>query len=264
MLMEENMQKASSRLHVELAGYHALVTGGGGGIGRACAFALARSGTAVTVLDLSASAAAQTVEALLEHGVEAAGVQADVRDEQQVDDAIRTCWKRRPLDMLVNAAGLNRTGPAESQPFEDFRLVMDVNVLGTVLCCRAYGREALAAGRTGSIVNITSQMGSVGYPDRSAYCCSKHAVNGYTKALGVEWAERGIRVNAVAPTFIETPLTKPMFEDGEFLADVMRRMPMRRIGSVDEVADAVLYLASPAASLVTGCVLAIDGGWTAW
>lgn len=258
------MQAAASRLAVDLTGHHALVTGGGGGIGRACALALARSGAAISVLDLSLAEAAGTTDALRACGVDALSVQADVRDEQEVDEAIGRAWARQPLDIVVNAAGLNRTGPAESQSADDFRLVMDVNVLGTMLCCRAFGREALADGRSGAIVNITSQMGVVGYPGRSAYCCSKHAVNGYTKALGVEWASRGIRVNAVAPTFIETPLTKPMFEDGEFLADVMRRMPMRRIGSVEEVADAVLYLASPAASLVTGSVLAIDGGWTAW
>lgn len=258
------MEKAASRLGVDLTGRHALVTGGGGGIGRACATALAHSGAAITVLDLSTDDATQTADAVLACGTEATVVQADVRDEKQVDGAFRATCARRPLDILVNAAGLNRTGPAESQPADDFRLVMDVNVVGTMLCCRAFGREALSAGTGGSIVNISSQMGAVGYPGRSAYCCSKHAINGYTKALGVEWAQQGIRVNAVAPTFIETPLTKPMFEDGEFLADVMRRMPMKRIGTVEDVADAVLYLVSPASSLVTGSVLAVDGGWTAW
>jgi 2-deoxy-D-gluconate 3-dehydrogenase len=113
-------------------------------------------------------------------------------------------------------------------------------------------------------VNLSSQMGAVGYPGRAAYCASKHAVNGLTKALAVEWAPAGITVNAVAPTFVETPLTAPMLADDAFREDVLRRIPLGRVGTVEEIADAVVFLASDSASLITGEILAVDGGWTAW
>jgi NAD(P)-dependent dehydrogenase (short-subunit alcohol dehydrogenase family) len=141
---------------------------------------------------------------------------------------------------------------------------MDVNVRGTFLACRAVGRRLLARGAGGRIVTVSSQMGTVGYPGRAAYCASKHAVNGLTKALAVEWAPHGIGVNAVAPTFVRTPMTEPMLADPEFAADVRRRLPTGEVATVGEVAAAILYLVSDAARSVTGHVLAVDGGWTAW
>ena len=175
---------------------------------------------------------------------------------------------RRPrndgLAICVTAAGLNRPGPTLEQPVEDFDLVVETNLRGTYLACRAFAAAVGARGRGGRIVAISSQMGEVGYPGRAAYCASKHAVNGLVKALAVEWAPIGIAVNAVAPTFIDTPLTRPMFEDEAFRADVLRRMPMGRIGTPSDVVGAVVYLASDQAALVTGHVLDVDGGWTAW
>ena len=175
---------------------------------------------------------------------------------------------RRPrndgLAICVTAAGLNRPGPTLEQPVEDFDLVVETNLRGTYLACRSFAAAVGARGRGGRIVAISSQMGEVGYPGRAAYCASKHAVNGLVKALAVEWAPVGIAVNAVAPTFIDTPLTRPMFEDEAFRADVLRRMPMGRIGTPSDVVGAIVYLASDQASLVTGHVLDVDGGWTAW
>ena len=168
------------------------------------------------------------------------------------------------LAILVNSAGLNRPGPTVDMQLADWDLVQDTNVRGTFIVSQAVGRVLLDAGRAGRIINISSQMGSVGYPGRAAYCASKHAVNGLTKALGVEWASEGITVNAVAPTFIDTPLTKPMFEDPEFREDVLRRIPAGRIGSVNDVSSAVTFLASRGAGLITGHIMLVDGGWVAW
>jgi NAD(P)-dependent dehydrogenase (short-subunit alcohol dehydrogenase family) len=164
----------------------------------------------------------------------------------------------------VTAAGLNRPGPTLEQSTDDFDLVVDTNLRGTYLTCRAFAAAVVAHGRAGRIVAISSQMGEVGYPGRAAYCASKHAVNGLVRALAVEWAPSGIAVNAVAPTFVETPLTLPMLADEAFRAEVLRRLPIGRIGLPADVVGAVVFLASAQASLVTGHILAVDGGWTAW
>ena len=144
-------------------------------------------------------------------------------------------------------------------------MLFDVNVRATFITCRAVGDSLLRRGVPGSIVTMSSQMGSVGLPGRVAYCATKHAVEGMTKVLAVEWARQGIRVNAVAPTFVETPLTRPYFEDPEFRAEILdRRLPTGRLATVDEVAHAVRYLACDASGSVTGHSLKVDGGWTAW
>ena len=147
---------------------------------------------------------------------------------------------------------------------EDWDALFDVNVRATFLVCRAVGDDLLGRGVPGSIVNMSSQMGVVGFPGRVAYCATKHAVEGMTKALGVEWAPEGIRVNAVAPTFVETPMTKPMLADPDFGAEVRRRIPSGEVATVQQVADAVRYLACDASGSVTGSILRVDGGWTAW
>ncbi len=141
---------------------------------------------------------------------------------------------------------------------------MRSNVRGTFLMCQAFATVLLRNEKPGRIVNLSSQMGAVGYPGRAAYCASKHAVNGLTKALAVEWASAGITVNAVAPTFVETPLTAPMLADPAFRDEILRRIPAGKLADIDDVAAAVLYLSSDIAASVTGHVLAVDGGWTAW
>lgn len=251
-------------LGVDLRGQHAVVTGAGGGIASACAVALARAGAGLTLVARSSAKAEGVRREIVSLGGQAWLAEADVRDADQVATAMSSAAGHAPLSILVNGAGLNRTGPTIDQSPEDFRLVVDANLTGTYHACRAFAAEVLHRKGSAAIVNMSSQMGRVGYPGRAAYCASKHAVNGLTKALAVEWAPVGIRVNAVAPTFIDTPLTKPMFEDEAFREDVLRRIPMGRIGTVDEVVAAVLFLASPAASLITGEILGVDGGWTAW
>jgi NAD(P)-dependent dehydrogenase (short-subunit alcohol dehydrogenase family) len=243
---------------LRLDGQHALVTGAGRGIGRACALALAEMGATVTLV-------ARSADELEEVAGETGGVPfpADVTDPEAVAGAVRAAREHGDLSIVVNSAGTNRPGPTLEQDLADFDLVMDVNVRGTFLMCRAAGAVLVERG-DGRVINVSSQLGSVGYPGRAAYCASKHAVNGLTKALAVEWAPHAVTVNAVAPTFIETPLTAPMFEDAEFKAEVLRRIPLGRIGRVEEVSAAVAFLASPAASLVTGQILLIDGGWVAW
>jgi NAD(P)-dependent dehydrogenase (short-subunit alcohol dehydrogenase family) len=246
-----------------LDGMHAVVTGAGRGIGRACALALAEAGATVTAVSRSEDELESLVAEVEALGGAAYAFAADVRDAERVDAAVRAACEHGELFACVNSAGLNRTGPTHEYDVGNFDLVLETNLRGTFLVCRAVGNVLLSRGRGGRIVNVSSQMGSVGYAGRAAYCASKHGVNGLTKALAVEWAQHGITVNAVAPTFISTPMTEPMFADESFRADVLRRLPIGRIGTVDEVAAAVVFLVSPAASLITGAVLPVDGGWVA-
>jgi len=247
-----------------LDGGHALVTGAGRGLGRGIALALAELGAAVTLCARSEDELAAVAAEIAAAGGEATALAVDVADPEAVDRAVVVAGRERPLTVLVTSAGLNRTGPAADYPLADWDLLMDVNVRGTFAACRAFGRELIAAGRGGRIVTLSSQMGAVGYPSRAAYCATKHAVNGLTKALAVEWAPHGIAVNAVAPTFVDTPFTEEMFADPEFAAEVRRRIPGGEIATVEDVAAAVAYLASARSAAVTGHVLAVDAGWTAW
>jgi NAD(P)-dependent dehydrogenase (short-subunit alcohol dehydrogenase family) len=244
-----------------LEGRHALVTGAGRGLGRGAALALADAGAAVTLVARSRDELEAVADEIGTDGGRARVEVADVCDEEQIERAVAAA---EPVDILVTAAGLNRPGPSADYATADWDLLMDVNVRGTFLACRAVGRRLLERRAGGRIVTVSSQMGVVGYPGRAAYCATKHAVNGLTKALAVEWAPHGIGVNAVAPTFVRTPMTAPMLADLDFAADVRRRLPTGEVATVEEVAAAIVYLASDSARSVTGHVLAVDGGWTAW
>ena len=244
-----------------LDGRVAIVTGAGRGLGAGCARALADAGATVLLVartreELEAEAA--------EIGDRAHVHVADVRDEAAVEGVVTAARELGPLGACVNAAGTNRTGPARSYPTEDWDALFELNVRASFLMCRAFGDALLSDERPGSIVNLSSQMGAVGYPERVAYCSTKHALEGMTKALAVEWAPFGVRVNAVAPTFVETPMTRPMLADEDFRAEVMARLPTGELATVEQVADAVRYLACDASRSVTGAVLRVDGGWTAW
>ena len=247
-----------------LDGRHAIVTGAGRGIGRAVALALAEAGADVTLFSRSEAELTAVAAEVRERGTRADVCVGDVRAADDVERLVGTAAARDVPTICVAAAGLNRPGPTLEQSTDDFDLVVDTNLRGLYLTCRAFAAAARSHGRGGRIVAISSQMGEVGYPGRAAYCASKHAVNGLVRALAVEWAPEGIAVNAVAPTFIETPMTRPMFEDDAFRADVLRRLPIGRIGVPADVVGAVVFLASDQASLVTGHILAVDGGWTAW
>jgi NAD(P)-dependent dehydrogenase (short-subunit alcohol dehydrogenase family) len=167
------------------------------------------------------------------------------------------------VDILVNNAGTNRPMPMSDVPEDVLDLLLDLNVRASFLTAQAAVRSMLRRAVPGSIVNMTSQMGHVGSPGRTVYCMTKHALEGLTKAMAVELAPAGIRVNSVAPTFVETPMTLPMLQDPVFKSRVLGSIPIGRMATSEEVASAVLYLASPAAAMVTGTSLLVDGGWTA-
>lgn len=237
-----------------LAGKHALVTGGSKGLGAAICVALAEAGAEVTAVARDTAA----LDVLAKHHPRITGWAADVSDDGFVVEL-----EARNIDILVNNAGTNTPLPIAEVPDEVLDQMLTLNVRAAYRVARAAVRAMLRQGRGGSIINITSQMGHVGSPRRTVYCMTKHAIEGLTKAMAVELAPHAIRVNSVAPTFIETPMTGPMLADPTFRSFVERMIPLGHVGQPDHVAAAVVYLASPAAAMVTGTSLLVDGGWTA-
>jgi NAD(P)-dependent dehydrogenase (short-subunit alcohol dehydrogenase family) len=244
-----------------LDGQVAIVTGAGRGLGRGCAIELAGAGATVALVARTRSELEETADLA---GPSALVMAADATQADEIADVVRRASELGDLRVLVTAAGTNRPGPARDYPMRDWDLLFDVNVRATFLACRAVADNLLTRGRPGSIVTMSSQMGAVGYPGRAAYCATKHAVEGMTRALAVEWAEAGVRVNAVAPTFVRTPMTERMLDDPAFREEIMERLPTRRLAQVEDVARAARYLACDASSSVTGHILRVDGGWTAW
>jgi NAD(P)-dependent dehydrogenase (short-subunit alcohol dehydrogenase family) len=238
----------------------ALVTGAGGGIGMGCAVALAEAGTDVVLVGRSRERLRDAATAVEAAGRAAELIECDVTDAAAVAETIAALGA---LDVVVNSAGANIPEPFLDVSEEHLDSLVALNLKGVFLVTQAAVRAMVAAGKPGTVINISSQMGHVGDANRSVYCATKHAVEGLTKALAVELAPRGIRVNTVAPTFVETPMTAPFFEDEGFRESVLARIPMGRLGSVEDVAGAVVFLASPAAGLITGASLLVDGGWTA-
>jgi NAD(P)-dependent dehydrogenase (short-subunit alcohol dehydrogenase family) len=243
----------------------ALVTGGGSGIGRAAAAALAGAGAAVAILDLDPARAAQTAAEIAATGASASSHPADVRNEKAVEDAIEAAAARHGgVDILVNSAGIGIRRAAVELPLADWDQVVAVNLTGVFLCSRAAARRMMQRGG-GAIVNLASIMGLSGgglYPNVS-YQATKGAIVNMTRALAVEWAPAGIRVNAVAPTWVRTNLTAPLLGQPGIVERIAALTPLRRLATPEEIAHAIWYLASPAAAMVTGHTLAVDGGFLA-
>jgi NAD(P)-dependent dehydrogenase (short-subunit alcohol dehydrogenase family) len=243
-----------------LDGKRALVTGAGRGIGLAAAAALAEAGAAVTLASRSSGEIEQAGAALRARGQQAEAWPVDVTDIQAVAAGIA---EREPYDVFFNNAGTNRPNPFVEVPVEDFDFVMNLNVRAAYFCAQAVARRLLAAGKAGSIINMSSQLGLVGAPNRSLYCASKWAMEGFSRAMAVELAPHQIRVNTLCPTFIETPMTRPFFQNAAFKESVIGKIKLGRIGTVEDLMGAIVFLAGDAAALMTGSSLVVDGGWTA-
>jgi NAD(P)-dependent dehydrogenase (short-subunit alcohol dehydrogenase family) len=247
-----------------LDGRRALVTGAGRGIGEACAQALAQAGAHVTLVARTGREIDAVRDAIAAAGGHAATLQLDVTDAGAVATAIAELSARHgPFDILVNNAGTNRPALITETPDTDIDALMDLNVKATLFVTREVARALIAAGRPGSIITVSSQMGHVGGPRRAVYCATKHAVEGMTKALAWEFGGQGIRVNTLCPTFIETAMTAGSFADPSFRGYVESRIALGRLGRLQDIMGAVVFLASDAAAMVTGSALMVDGGWTA-
>jgi NAD(P)-dependent dehydrogenase (short-subunit alcohol dehydrogenase family) len=245
---------------LRLDGRNALVTGAGRGIGAAAATALAEAGARVTLCARTAREIEELAAALRDRGFAAQPLPLDVTDIDGFRAAIDAA---EPFNIFVNNAGTNRPNLFVDVPIADFDLVMNLNVRAAYFAAQAVTRRLIAARKGGSIINISSQMGHVGAANRSLYCASKWAMEGFSKAMAVELGQYGIRVNTLCPTFIETPMTRPFLENAAFKESVLSKIKLGRLGTVEDLMGAIVFLSSDASSLMTGSSLVIDGGWTA-
>jgi NAD(P)-dependent dehydrogenase (short-subunit alcohol dehydrogenase family) len=259
-ILEETMEKIPSEF--DLSGKVAIVTGAGRGMGYHIALALARYGADLVVCSRTVSELQKVGAEIEKLGRRVLVQKMDVTNipeiHSMVEAAVKTFGR---IDLLVNNAGLNIPQWAEEVTEEAWDRVFDINLKGTFFCAQAVGKVMIGQ-KKGKIINISSQSGSVGLIMRSAYCASKGGLNLLTKVLALEWAKHNILVNAIAPTFLETPMTKPMLEKKEFHDYVMGNILLGRLAKFEDVTGAVIYLASEASNMVTGHVLLIDGGWT--
>lgn len=243
-----------------LQGRRSLVTGAGRGIGLAAAAALAEAGSHVTLCSRTENELDAAADALRERGVSVDTMVLDISDAEACERAVRI---REPYDVMVNNAGTNRPKPFIDVSIEDFDYVMDINLRGAFFAAQSVSRRMIEAGRGGSIINISSQMGHTGAPNRSVYCASKWGMEGFTRAISIELAKHRIRVNTLCPTFVETPLTRPFFESAEFKSEVLSKIKLGRLSRVEDLMGAIVFLASDASGMMTGSSLIIDGGWNA-
>ncbi len=242
-----------------LDGLVAVVTGAGRGLGRGIALALADAGAELVLVSRTQSDLDEVAKRVQEMGGSASTIVCDVTNAAQVTERIEGLER---IDILMNNAGANIPEPFVDVTEEHLDFLLNINVKSMFLVAQAAARRMLAGGRGGSIIHMSSQMGHVGSPNRTNYCATKHAVEGMSKAIAAELAPENIRSNCIGPTFIETPMTKPMFENPDFREFVMDRILMGRLGKISDVTGAVVFLASPASELITGASLTIDGGWT--
>ena len=247
----------------DLAGRVALVTGASRGIGADLAVALGRAGARVMAAATSADGCAAAVDTLATEGIDVDAVAVDLRDRASIEQMVAATVSRfGRIDVLVNNAGLGTNHDALDATEAEWDDLFAVNVRGLFFACQSAGRRMVDQG-SGRIVNMSSQAGLVGIRRHAAYSASKAAVIGLTKVLALEWAPHGVTVNAVAPTWVYTTGTKERLDEPDFLASVLERIPVGSVGTTTDVAGAVIYLASPAARMVTGSVVVVDGGWTA-
>jgi len=243
-----------------LDGRRALVTGGGRGIGLAAASALAEAGAHVTLAARTAQEIEDAAAAIRARGQQADALPLDVTD---IDATRAALAAREPFQILVNNAGMNRPAMLPDVKVEDFDAIFSLNVRAAFFMAQTVATRLIAAKLPGSIINISSQMGHVGAARRTVYCASKHAMEGFTKAMAIELAPHNIRVNSLGPTFLETPMTKPFFENKAFRDEVLGKIKLGRLGQLEDLTGAIVFLASDASSLMTGSALVLDGGWTA-
>lgn len=245
---------------LRLDGRRALVAGASSGIGLGCAMALAEAGALVVMAARSADRLAEGVAAIKAAGYQAEAMPLDVADVERTE---RCVLDAGPFSVLVNSAGVAKHSPATETTFADFDEVVGINLRGAYFLTRAVARGLIAAGQAGSLINISSQMGRVGGVERAVYCATKHAVEGFTKAMAIEWGSKGIRVNTICPTFIQTPLTEQTLSRPGGMDMIKQKIKLGRLARVEDVMAAVTYLASDASSMVTGTAMLVDGGWTA-
>ena len=243
-----------------LDGKRALVTGAGRGIGLACAAALAEAGAHVVLAARSREELETVARSIRDEGGSAEALRLDVMDHADVKSRIS---QAEPFDILVNNAGGNRPKPFTDVSEDDFDAVLDLNLKASFFVAQAVAKRMIDGGVRGSIIHMGSQMGHVGGARRSLYCASKWAIEGLNKAMALDLAPHGIRSNTIAPTFIETPMTRPVFEDKAIADSVLAKIKLGRIGKVEDLMGAVVFLASEASALMTGASMIVDGGWTA-